>query len=147
MKWNNKDACKFFLDSTAHLPAKHTSATHKCKIAATRFMAGHLPSGDVKLLTIRFCRLLESTPNHKASEYIMKAWEEKIFFECPPLEEKKQKGTPSVTLGEGPPHKKKRSILIDMITAIEDFATKQNVSKQDALIMIAKECNRAWSSS
>ena len=92
MKWSNIDAYKFFLDSTAHLSAKHTSSAHKYKIAVTRFMAGHLLSGDVKLLTTtKFYQLLESRPNHKASEYIMKAWEEKIFFERAPLEEKEQK--------------------------------------------------------
>ena len=91
MKWNNIDDYKLFLDSTAHLPAKHTSAAHKYKITATRCIAGHLPSGDMKPLTRRFCRLLESRPIHKPSKYIMKAWEENIFFECAPFEEKEQK--------------------------------------------------------
>ena len=148
MKWNNKVALQLSFGYTLGQLSSKTLKAKKCDEAASKFIGNKVPSGNHKLMSMKFKRMLESKPGNKSSKESAAEWERSPFFEfVPPSDETKKQRGPSVTLGDAPCLKKTRSILKDVVTCVEQFAAEQKITKEDALQMVVDECNRTWHAS
>ena len=150
MIFTNGDAYKLFLDYTSQLP-RNASKAQKCDLAAKSFIERKVPAADQKLLCTKIQRLLVSRPGNKLSEENFNEWKKVVFFDFDvpaPLDEKpKQRGRPSMTLGDHPCLKKQRLVMKEMVDTIEQFAEEQRMEKENVLQMIVYECHRKWHTS
>ena len=158
MEFKNRDVYELYLKCTQNF-AKNSSRLQKCNEDASKFIAEHAPSADHNLVRRKLECMIESRPGNKATPSQLKLWEDSTFFvydesassvsQPPPDDEKppKKKGRPSLVLGDEPCKKLHRSMMRDMVLAIEEFAAKHKLTKEEALQMTVDECNRTWHSS
>ena len=132
--------------------SKHASKAVKYKESAGMFIKEHLTSNADNLHDLvrqKMKRMLESKPNHKSKASKYEEWKCMVFMRYDGDEEKpakRKQGRPSAVLGDDPCRKLCRSMMKEMVDALEEFATKHHLSKEDALQMTVDECNHVWRS-
>ena len=146
MRWSKREAYELYCNYTANL-YKRMKIFSKCEVAARKFKEQFLISDSIielKPLAVKFVRLVNSIPTSNKQLTVAKMKDRSsTFFEFQ-RRSGEGFGRPRITLGDDPCKKKLRVILKDIIKSIEEFASEQNISKEDGLKLIKDECNRLW---
>ena len=143
MKFTNKEALQFHKECTSHLPLQ-SPLNIKINTTVKRFIDEYIDECSEIHQREYYRKFLNLVSRKQRRPDAF--WNETIFFESPSEDEttKDTGGRPLSFLGDGPCPKKSKTILKDAVRFIEDFALDQKLTREEALKVITKECNRVW---
>lgn len=134
----NIEAYEYYCTATSELP-QNALKSKRSSACAKQFITEHnLPDSEVNI-TVKFKRLIETKPSSKTSDDSQLAWCKKVFMTV-----NSKGGRPKKSLGERPCTKRVRSIMSENVLQLEEFAHRENITREDALEMLIGECKRKW---